>query len=97
MWNEFPRKKPKKNGWYQCTVEVPGQQRYVMDLYWYGETGRFIDNRRQNVFDTYKVYGCDGKQLTTIPLCDRTTRVKAWCNMPDVYMIGFIKEEDIYD
>lgn len=50
MWKLFKKKKPKENGWYLCTVEVPGQQRYVMDLYWYNETQRFIDNRRQSIF-----------------------------------------------
>lgn len=99
MWHKFPKNKPKKNGWYQCTVEVPGQQRYVMDLYWYGKPEKFRDNRRQDVFNSYDVYGyndetheCD-KKLYTIPLCDRTESVVAWKKMPRTYMRGFVKEE----
>ena len=98
MWKNFKKKKPKKNGWYICTVEVPGQQRYVMDLYWYGQVGRFKDNRRQTVFNDYSVYGyndetgkCD-KLLGSERLCDRTENVVAWKKNPKPYMKGFIKE-----
>ena len=48
FWKLFKNKKPTKNGWYQCTVEVPNQQRYVMDLYWDNKSQKFKDNRRQN-------------------------------------------------
>lgn len=99
MWRLFKKKKPKKNGWYICTVEVPGQQRYVMDLYWYSQTQRFRDNRRQSVFDVYDVYGYNDdtktqdKKLYTENLCDRTENVIAWRNPPKTYMKGFVKEE----
>lgn len=99
MWKLFKKKKPKTNGWYLCTVEVPGQQRYVMDLYWYNETQRFIDNRRQSIFDVYAVYGYSDEtkmqdnRLYTIGLCDRTENVIAWKNVPKTYMKGFVKEE----
>ena len=100
MWHVFKKKKPKKEGWYQCTVEVPGQQRYVMDLYWYNRLGgRFRDNRRQNVFDSYIVYGYNDEtrelnlRLYTEPLCDRTEGVIAWRKLPRTYMRGFRKEK----
>lgn len=102
MWNLFNKKKPKKNGWYQCTVEVPGQQRYVMDLYWYCEYQKFKDNRRRDVFNTYDVYAFNDatndydKNIHTDSLCDRTTRVIAWRKIPKPYMKGFVKEE-LYD
>ena len=96
MWRKFPKNKPKKNGWYICTVEVPNQQRYVMMLYWYGErgeSGRFIDNNRQYVFDIYSVYGYSGSKLTTCNLCDRTNSVVAFRKPPKSYMKGFKKNE----
>lgn len=91
MWHLFKKKKPKKDGWYTCTVEVPGRQRYVMDLYWYSEIQRFKDNRRQDVFNTYKVFGYKGNELHTCELCDRTKEVVAWKKRPRTYMKGFVK------
>lgn len=46
LWRIFDKKKPKKDGWYVCTVEIPNEQRYVMDLYWYNKKQAFVDNRR---------------------------------------------------
>lgn len=101
FWKLFSKKKPKKNGWYLCTVEVPGQQRYIMDLYWYGELERFKDNRRQNVFDTHKVFTQNpftpGQyieyRLYTEHLCDRTDNVIAWRKLPKTYMRGFVETD----
>lgn len=99
FWKIFKKKQPKKDGWYQCTVEVPGQQRYVMDLYWYGNVQRFRDNRRQTVFDYYHVFGYNDetgkndKRMYTEDICDRTVDVIAWRKVPKPYMKGFIKEE----
>lgn len=101
FWRLFKDKKPKKNGWYQCTVEISGQQRYVMDLYWYGELQRFKDNRRQSVFSDYDVYAYNDttyeydKPVNTNSLCDRTDDVVAWRKMPKPYMKGF--KERSYD
>lgn len=98
MWRPFPKIKPKTKGNYICTVEVPGQQRYVMDLYWYPTVGRFKDNRRQTIFDEYDVYGYNNetkkndKLLKTIGLCDRTINVVAWKEPPKEYMKGFVKD-----
>ena len=97
MWHRFDKKKPKKNGWYQCTVEVPGLQRYVMDLYWYSKCQRFKDIRRLDIFESYKVYGWNDethkqdKLLTSNRLCDRTENVIAWRKMPRAYMKGFVE------
>ena len=92
FWNNFKKKKPKKDGWYQCTVEVPGMQRYVMDLYWYGKQQKFKDNRRQYIFNTYDVYNYKEEKMYTCNLCDRTENVIACRKLPKVYMRGF-KEE----
>lgn len=91
MWKKFPKVRPKNKGWYQCTVEVEGQQRYVMNLYWYPDRSKFIDNIRDNVCELYEVMS-DGKRVTDIGQ-DRTKGVVAWREMPKPYMKGFIKED----
>lgn len=93
FWKIFKNKKPTKNGWYQCTVEVPNQQRYVMDLYWHNELQRFKDNRRQNVYDTYNVLNYKNEKMYTERLCDRTENVVAWKKLPRTYMKGFVEEK----
>ena len=93
FWKVFKDKKPIKNGWYQCIVEVPNQQRYVMDLYWYNEKQQFRDNRRQNVYDTYNVLNYKNEKMYTEKLCDRTENVVAWRKIPKAYMKGFVKEQ----
>lgn len=91
-WKRFDKKKPSKNGWYQCTVEVPNQQRYVMDLYWYDESQQFRDNRRCNVFFIHEIRSSrSDKRLYSDDLCDRTNDVIAWKKMPKTYMNGFSK------
>lgn len=94
-WKLFKKKQPKKDGWYICTVEVPGQQRYVMDLYWYSGSKRFKDNRRQTVYDYYNVTDCDGNRIHTEKLCDRTENVIAWRKEPKTYMKGFVRRNGI--
>jgi hypothetical protein len=91
MWKRFSKNKPKQDGWYICTVEVEKQQRYVMELHWYSEKQKFIDNIRQNVCETYEVIGCSGKRLYDIGQ-DRTRGVVAWKKQPKPYMKGFVKE-----
>lgn len=55
------RRKPKKEGWYQCTVRH-GNGLYspaVMDLYFWFKPdvgGVWLDKRRKQVFDGYQVY-----------------------------------------
>lgn len=94
-WRVFGKEKPKKDGWYICTVEVPRMQRYVMDLYWYGKNQRFKDNRKQLVFSDYDVYAYNDvtheydKPINTDSLCDRTENVIAWKKSPKPYMKGF--------
>ena len=93
MWKRFDKKKPKKDGWYECTVEVKGQQRYVMQLFWYNDTQRFISNIRLGVFEEYTVSNYKGKRLYRDRLCDRTDSVIAWRKCHKPYMKGFILEE----
>ena len=93
FWKRFNKKKPKKDGWYICTVEVENQQRYVMDLYWHSKSQQFRDNRRQNVFDVYDVLNYASKKLYTENLCNRTNDVIAWRKQPKAYMTGFARGE----
>lgn len=84
-WRRYPRVKPKKDGWYQCTVDR-GNGLGVMDLYYdtrYG--GRWIDLRRKQVFNGYKVYKAGREPLEynrvfEDSLCDRED-VMAWKHM----------------
>lgn len=58
FWRPYRFFKPKKDGWYQCTVNdgfQDGRPR-VMDLHYDTITGRWVDLRRQRVFEGYKVY-----------------------------------------
>lgn len=95
FWKRFDKHKPTKNGWYQCTISFEFgdsvHQTYVMDLYWDNSTQKFRDNRRQNVFDTYDVYGYKNgnkrEKLFTSNLCDRTDTVVAWKNLPKPYKL----------
>lgn len=93
MWKVFNKEKPKEDGWYATTVEVKGQQRYVMSLYWNCKTQKFIDNIRQNVCEVYTVLDYKGDRLFDIGQ-DRTEGVVAWRKIPKAYMKGFVKESN---
>lgn len=93
FWKSFPKHKPKEDGWYLCSITFefsPGRaQSYVMDLYWYSDRQKFIDNRRQHIFDTYNVLSCDGTVMhTEKSLCDRTAEVTGWRKVPKYYVKG---------
>lgn len=100
FWKTFPSHKPKKDGWYQCTIAFPVSrdtdgspiyQTYVMDLYWYGTGKQFVDNRRKDVFREYNAYAYDDtskkfdKQIFSDSRCYRTSSVIAWKKMPRTY------------
>ncbi len=103
FWKRFPNKKPKKSGWYQCTISFQRlttddgkdvYQTYVMDLYYYKGTERFIDNRARNIFDSYEVYAYREGAYQKVrlnywdsPNCDRTKHVVAWRKLPKPYLI----------
>ena len=99
FWRRFDKHKPPHDGWYQCTVAFPSNsidgkedvQSYVMDLYWYEEHNKWMDNRRQDIFSTYEVYGYGNgnkkKRLYSNNLCDRTSGVIAWRPLPKPFKI----------
>lgn len=94
MWKPYPKHIPKARGWYICSIrygEEPGQA-YVMDLFWDDERKLWKDNRRANVFQTYKVIGW-GTDLRDRPcetqiwhdnLCERKD-VIAFKRLPKIY------------
>lgn len=92
FWKSFPKHKPKKDDWYLCSItfgDGKNKQSYVMDLYWYSDRQKFIDNRRQHIFDTYTVLSCDGKKMyTEKSLCNRTAEVTGWRKVPRYYVKG---------
>lgn len=53
-WIPISEELPTDNGWYQCTVALDDLS-ITMDLYY--KNGKWLDNRRINMFDTYDIYG----------------------------------------
>ena len=92
-WKDMSKKNPPSDGWYMCTVEVKNQQRYTMELFWRSSCNKFIDNRRQTIFEDYSVYDYNGNHMSTCDLCDRTNSVVAWRKRIDnPYMNGFVEK-----
>lgn len=95
-WRKYPRRKPRKEGWYQCTVRYgyDGEEEsiIVMDLYfWFAPDrgGVWVDRRRKEVFEGYKVYypcraAIDYNRVWEDSLCERVD-VMAWKKLPRVY------------
>jgi len=81
--------RPKENGWYQCSVDTPGGPEYVMDLYY--KDGKWLDNRRIDMFNTYSIFGygtiCEYHKLSFDEFddFDWTRYVKAWMPLPAPY------------
>ena len=93
-WKPYPKYKPKKRGWYICSIRYGEDKRqaYVMDLFWDEVRGVWKDNRRLNVFSTYEVYGW-GESIIGTPaktrlyhdrLCERNN-VIAFKKQPKIY------------
>ena len=88
-WIPVSVRLPKENGWYQCTIQVLDVVR-TMELYY--KYGKWIDNRRVNMFDTYDIYGYG---MTTEkhklsyeelkPQFDWTNNVIAWKPLSEPY------------
>lgn len=53
-WRRYPKRKPRKDGWYLCTVQHEFG-RGMLVLYYDGRD-RWENRSRQNVFDGYQVY-----------------------------------------
>lgn len=91
FWKDFNKYKPKKDGWYLCSITFGNKnfnQSYVMCLYWYAEKQAFKDNIRQYVFETYNVFNFAGERMYTERLCDRADNATAWRKLPKYYVKG---------
>ena len=91
FWRPYTWFKPKKDGWYQCTVaHGNGLNRpRVMDLYFRTWDSSWNDKRRQNVFDGYKVFESgrapiDDYRVYSDSECVRID-VVAWRKLPRCY------------
>lgn len=116
FWRKYPFWKPKKAGWYQCTVMYGSgfASSKVMDLYFTPyediavdkeeelseyerrKNGNWIDYRRQQVFQGYKVYkpsraAIEDNRVWEDNLCERID-VVAWRKLPNPYK--WRKEKD---
>ena len=96
-WHDLrkdPTDLPTEDGWYDCWIRLIDKDgndyvNYGMDLYYYTDSKKFIDNRRQNVFDLYDVMAFDPDpnvvydkvKIWKDSLCDRTDGVIAWKEM----------------
>lgn len=88
FWRPYPLMKPKKDGWYQCTAAHGNglNKSKVMDMFYRKRDDRWIDIRRQTVFDGYKVYkSCrapiDDNRVYTDSDCERIDII-AWKPLP---------------
>lgn len=83
-WRKYPKRKPKEDGWYLCTVP------YTVRVFHYDvRKDKWTDTSRQHVFDGYVVYKCcrapiQENRVYTDGLCERDD-VVAWKKLPREY------------
>ena len=90
FWRRYPRRKPKESGFYLCTIQMD-EDRYLLILFYSANKDKWIDIRRQKVFDGYVVYKVcrapiEENRVYTDGLCDRTEEVIAWKRLPKIYV-----------
>ena len=94
LWKKYPKKKPKEDGVYLCTVvtgaNTVSRARHVIPLYYDAYHDVWVNKQRVNVFDGYKVYKhgrpeSDETRVYSDSLCERTVDVIAWKEMSKVY------------
>ena len=81
LWKAYPKRKPKSDGFYLCTIGVSGGE-YTMILWYRTNSNQWIDIRRQSMFDAYTVISLQNKEIHTDILCDRTDEVTYWKRRP---------------
>ena len=91
FWRPTSFFRPKKDGWYQCWIKngEDSNYDYVMDLYFDTLEHKWLDRRRQSVFNGYKVYKSgreplDYNRVYTDNLCERID-VVAWKKKPIIF------------
>lgn len=93
FWRRYPRRKPKKEGWYSCTVRYFDgeiENRKVMDLYYIPWANKWYDERRYSVFKGYTIYlpgrgQLEGNRVFDDRLCDLTDDVLSWKKLSKVF------------
>lgn len=90
-WTSVSEGLPKDNGWYHCTV-ISDNLILTMDLFY--KDGKWLDNRRINMFNTYDIYGygnsTEKHKLSYQELIsefDWTENVVAWASLLKPYKI----------
>lgn len=89
FWKPYPKKKPKKSGWYLCSIRFGTTYltEYIMDLYYDAEHDVWKDDRRINVFQLYTVIDALGKHVYRDETCIRND-VVAFKRLPHTYRFG---------
>ena len=92
FWRRYPRRKPKEDGYYLCTIAMGETDGYVLKLFYNTRTDKWTDIRRQKVFDGYVVYKVcrapiEENRVYTDGMCDRTDEVVAWKQLPKAYCV----------
>ena len=87
-WRVLSEEKPKKDGWYLCTVELADGERHIERLYWYGEIQQFKNKQVVDIYSTCDVYAYN--RVTheyDILVKDYISKeqVTAWKKLPRVY------------
>ena len=87
-WRKYPRWKPKKEGYYLCTIpDMESGYSYVTRLYYNKFANQWVNNDRLSVFCGYNVFKVcrapiQENQVYGDGLCDRTEDVIAWKKLP---------------
>ena len=88
-WIPVSERLPEYNGWYHCTADLDGQL-LTLDLFY--KNGKWLDNRRLNMFNCYDIYGygntTEKHKLSYEELIsefDWTENVIAWMPLPEPY------------
>lgn len=94
FWRPCRFFRPRKDGWYLCTTEHGGglNRPRVLLLYFHVWNKTWVDDRRQSVFDGYKVYESgrapiDENRVFGDRECERID-ILAWKKLPRRYRFG---------
>lgn len=85
-FKKYPRKKPKKDGWYLCKLNHSTPSMCV--LHYDTRKDKWVNANRQSVFDGYLVYKVcrapiDDNRVYTDSLSDCGHLVTAWRKLPN--------------
>lgn len=87
-WRDLSKEKPKKDGWYLCTLQTPGVDRHVEQLYWYGEIQQFKNKEIVDLYNSCDVYAYNrATHEYDILLKDHRTddQIIAWKHLPRAF------------